>query len=84
MSSGMGLAEVEPIGCLAVGAPRTGEHCPVSGWWAPDGYPTEKRLVTEGNVMPSHRGQAVLWMLMRCQLPVRPEQRRLCGNAKLN
>ncbi|MEW9871378.1 hypothetical protein [Arthrobacter sp. HS15c] len=39
---------------------RTGEHCTETGWWTPQegGGP---RYVTQGSLMPSVEGQAVLW-----------------------
>lgn len=40
---------------------RTGEHCPVSGWWAVASEPKTARFISEGSVMPAHDGIAVAW-----------------------
>ncbi|TLM81108.1 hypothetical protein FDW83_17660 [Pseudarthrobacter sp. NamE2] len=40
---------------------RTGEHCPVSGWWAVASEPKAARFISEGSVMPAHNGIAVAW-----------------------
>ena len=40
---------------------RTGEHCPVSGWWAVESEPKAARFIGEGSVMPAHHGVAVSW-----------------------
>lgn len=39
----------------------TGEHCPESGWWASEAEPQTARFISEGSVMPAHRGVAVSW-----------------------
>lgn len=51
-----GNAETGPQGGL-----RTGDHCPVSGWWASEVEPQAPRFISEGSVMPTHHGVAVSW-----------------------
>lgn len=41
--------------------PRTGEHCPVSGWWAPLEDESHQQFVTEGSIMPSVNGMPGTW-----------------------
>ncbi len=43
-------------------APRTGEHCPVSGWWSPAGRPFLARFIQEGNIMPVDGETPVRWV----------------------
>lgn len=43
---------------------KTGEHCPVIGWWAPSNSQDVKRFVTEGSIMPPDKGQSVTWKLV--------------------
>ena len=42
---------------------KTGEHCPLTGWWTatPDG---DKRLITEGSVMPTEKETSLTWTLI--------------------
>lgn len=40
---------------------RTGDHCPNSGWWTPEGDPETTLFVSEGSLMPAHNGVAVSW-----------------------
>ena len=47
--------------------PRTGDHCPHTGWWSPTGKPAEAALVTEGTIMPASNGQAVSWTWVSVQ-----------------
>ncbi len=39
---------------------RTGDHCTETGWWTAVGHDSA-RFVTEGSLMPSFEGHAVLW-----------------------
>lgn len=48
----------KPIGTKA----RTGETCPESGVWQPEGE-TETAPIAEGNRMPPYKGKAVTWVL---------------------
>jgi hypothetical protein len=41
---------------------RTGDHCPVSGWWASEVEPEAPRFISEGSVMPTHHGLPVQWV----------------------
>lgn len=45
---------------------RTGDHCTQTGWWSPVDHDIA-RFVTEGSLMPSLEGQAVLWDLAGAQ-----------------
>lgn len=49
-----------PIGTTA----RTGERCPESGVWRPQGYSTTAPIA-KGNVMPPYDGRAVTWSLVQ-------------------
>ncbi|RNL57248.1 hypothetical protein D7003_07450 [Arthrobacter oryzae] len=44
---------------------RTGEHCPVSGWWAPSNRKAAVQFVAEGSIMPVGSGMAVVWTLVK-------------------
>lgn len=44
---------------------RTGEHCPVDGWWAPLNDETAAHFIVEGSVMPSVGGNPTIWKLVR-------------------
>ncbi|MEW9871794.1 hypothetical protein ABV518_09745 [Arthrobacter sp. HS15c] len=46
---------------------RTGEHCPLNGWWAPAGQEADAQLVAEGSIMPPSSGELVKWTLMASQ-----------------
>lgn len=48
----------KPIGTTA----RTGENCPESGVWKPNGYSTTAPIA-KGNRMPPYDGKAVTWTL---------------------
>lgn len=50
----------KPIGTTA----RTGEDCPESGVWKPNGYNTTAPIA-KGNRMPPYNGQAVTWTLIQ-------------------
>ncbi|KRE71630.1 hypothetical protein [Arthrobacter sp. Soil762] len=56
--------------------PRTGEHCPVNGWWAPLEGEGDARFITEGTIMPSVNGAPGLWTLT-----VRPAGRGYAASA---
>jgi hypothetical protein len=43
--------------------PRTGDHCPASGWWAPLNDEENPHFITEGSIMPSVNGTAMNWKL---------------------
>jgi hypothetical protein len=42
---------------------KTGELCPVSGVWRPDGE-KETAPIAKGNRMPPYKGRAVIWILV--------------------
>lgn len=50
-----------PIGTRA----RTGEVCPESGGWQPEGRPGQTAPIAKGNRMPPYGGVAVTWILIR-------------------
>jgi hypothetical protein len=43
---------------------KTGEHCPLSGWWAPDGSEGNGHYIAEGSIMPAVSGVSVTWSLV--------------------
>lgn len=49
--------------------PRTGDHCPVNGWWAPLNGEGDACYLTEGSIMPSVHGMPGTWTLA-----ARPQQ----------
>lgn len=44
---------------------RTGDHCPVSGWWVPLDREAVAQFVSEGSIMPGESGMAVVWTLVK-------------------
>lgn len=43
--------------------PRTGEHCPSSGWWIAAGADSSSpKFIGEGSLMPPHDGHPVPWI----------------------
>lgn len=56
--------------------PRTGEHCPANGWWAPVDGEGDACFITEGSIMPSVNGAPGLWTLT-----VRPAGRGYAASA---
>lgn len=45
-------------------SPRTGDHCPANGWWAPLNDAANAHFVAEGSIMPSVDGQPTIWKLV--------------------
>lgn len=48
------------------GAPAkalTGEHCPATGWWIPQGSTGSWQYLSEGNLMPAFNGESKAWIL---------------------
>lgn len=43
---------------------RTGEHCPITGWWVPAGKEADALFVSEGSIMPSRLGHSTSWSLL--------------------
>lgn len=43
-------------------ATRTGEHCPATGWWTPQGSTQPGRYLSEGSVMPALNGEPTAWL----------------------
>ena len=43
---------------------KTGEHCPLSGWWASDGPEGNGHYIGEGSIMPAVSGVSVTWSLV--------------------
>lgn len=41
----------------------TGTHCPVSGWWSPNGELQDSQVFFEGCLMPSFEGAPAVWVL---------------------
>jgi hypothetical protein len=46
----------------AAAATRTGEHCPATGWWIPQGSTEPGRYLSEGSVMPALNGEPTAWL----------------------
>lgn len=46
----------------AAATTSTGEHCPETGWWIPQGTSEPWRYVSEGSVMPALNGQPTAWL----------------------
>lgn len=40
----------------------TGEHCPATGWWIPQGSTEPWRYLSEGRVMPALNGEPTVWL----------------------
>ena len=45
-----------------IAATSTGEHCPATGWWIPQGSTEPWRYLSEGSVMPALNGQPTAWI----------------------
>jgi hypothetical protein len=43
---------------------KTGEHCPTTGFWAPADLNGNKRLISQGEIMPSNQGESATWILV--------------------
>lgn len=50
-------------------AAETGNHCPVSGEWAPGNDGGAMLRLYEGNIMPSFRDSRVRWTLVHPFVP---------------
>lgn len=48
---------------------RTGEHCPLNGWWLPADMQLEKLFISEGSIMPPYEGRPVLWTVVGIDIP---------------
>ncbi len=42
---------------------KTGEHCPLNGWWTSADNQGDKRFIGEGSIMPADKGRTVAWTL---------------------
>ena len=42
-------------------AASTGEHCPATGWWIPQGSTEPRRYLSEGSLMPALNGKPTAW-----------------------
>ncbi|RAM38400.1 hypothetical protein [Arthrobacter globiformis] len=45
-------------------SPRTGDHCPANGWWAPLTDGAAVHYITEGSIMPTVGGNPSRWKLV--------------------
>lgn len=45
-------------------AAMTGEHCPLTGWWALMPGLENRRFIAEGSIMPTDKDRFVLWTLV--------------------
>jgi hypothetical protein len=52
-------------GLMKATTARTGEHCPLTGWWADELHHTEGAtvFVAQGSLMPSIDGRATVFVL---------------------
>lgn len=50
---------------------KTGEHCPLTGRWAPVPGVGDRRLIAEGSIMPADKGRSVTWTLVASESPSR-------------
>ncbi|WP_323960435.1 hypothetical protein [Arthrobacter sp. JZ12] len=46
---------------------RTGEHCPLDGWWSPDGGQKGEQFIAKGNMMPAENGKPITWKLIAAE-----------------
>ncbi len=44
-------------------SPRTGQHCPKSGWWLAREDPGDAKFITKGDVTPVSGGGTALWIM---------------------
>lgn len=63
---------------------RTGEHCPVDGWWVPDGTEPEGRFIVQGSIMPPQDGEAVTWQLTEPTFIRKPRHQHPAVGASLD
>lgn len=61
-----------PLHRTAVATTSTGEHCPETGWWIPQGRTEPWRYLSEGGMMPALNGQPAVWL--RADTDKMPEQ----------
>lgn len=47
---------------------KTGEHCPITGWWVAAGQESDAHFVAEGSIMPSRQGRSASWALVAGRL----------------
>jgi hypothetical protein len=62
---------------------KTGEHCPVGGWWAPADRHEDQRIFAEGSIMPADKGRSVTWTLVT-NVPGGPKLKHACPAAGVN
>ncbi|MGO4235882.1 hypothetical protein [Pseudarthrobacter sp. YAF2] len=43
---------------------KTGEHCPMTGFWAPADLNGNRLVISEGEIMPSNQGESATWILV--------------------
>lgn len=46
---------------------RTGEYCPLNGWWVPASRDADAHFIAEGSIMPAHGGESMTWTLVASQ-----------------
>ena len=56
------LAARAVTGAKITTATATGEHCPATGWWIPQGTTESWQYLSEGNLMPAINGQPTMWV----------------------
>lgn len=58
---------------------RTGEHCPLDGWWAPADREADHRYIGRGSVLPAYDGETVTWTLVATRTGSRQPKYALPG-----
>jgi hypothetical protein len=53
--------EISPTFCHEA---TTGHHALASGWWRPRTGSPEPRYISQGDILPSHQGSPVVWVLI--------------------
>lgn len=53
---------------------RTGEHCPVNGWWVSTSGEGASRFIAEGSLMPAELGKSAIWTLAASDFRLRKPQ----------
>jgi hypothetical protein len=50
---------------------KTGEHCPLNGWWAPASLEQDSLFIAQGSVMPADEAKSVTWRLVANEFRLR-------------
>lgn len=44
---------------------RTGEHCPMTGWWSPNAEGQRTMFLSEGTLMPPAKSEPTTWRMLQ-------------------